>query len=361
MKGYSLSQIAQIIQQSLSLLSSESFWVRAEIASFSTRNGHAYFELVEKSASGQIAAKMRATCWSNTFPMLRAYFEQETGQSLQVGMNVLLECSVSFHPVYSLSLNIYSIDPTFTIGELARQRQETIKRLAQEGLMDLQKGLSLPTLPIRLAIISSEQAAGYGDFIDELSKGGYRFHCTLFTALMQGERAEQSIIDALRKVESQKEQYDAIILIRGGGATTDLGCFDSYLLSAACAECSLPILSGIGHTRDISIVDMVVYLPLKTPTAVADYLVERLQQQSERIHRLRLRLQKTAEMQILIRRHRIEMLRQRLIACSPERIYKMGYSLATINNKPLQSISQLSKGTTFQTHLSDGTIDSVVL
>lgn len=359
MTPYTLTQLTAFIDRSLAILSSQTFWVRAEIASLTRKSGHGYMELVEKAPNGQLAAKMRATCWSNLFPMLSAYFEQETGQSLQTGMQVLLEVEVSFHAVYSLSLNIRNIDPTFTVGDLARQRQETLRRLQEEGLMELQQQLTLPTLPMRLAVISSEQAAGYGDFMDELNQSGFAFRVQLFPALMQGERAEASLIDALQTIDCYAERFDAVVLIRGGGATTDLGCFDSYRLSAACARCRLPILSGIGHTRDVSIVDQVVYMPLKTPTAVASFLAERLQEQAERLQRLRLRLQKTAEMQILIRRHRIEMLRQRLAACSPERIYKMGYSLVTYNGKPLQSVNDLPIGQIFQTHLSDGTFDAI--
>ena len=359
MTPYTLSQLTAFIDQSLAVLSSQTFWLRAEIASMSVKNGHGYLELVEKAPDGRLAAKMRATCWSNLFPMLSAYFEQETGQRLQAGLQVLVEAEVSFHPVYSLSLNIVNIDPAFTVGDLARQRQETLRRLQQEGLTELQQQLTLPTLPLRLAVISSEQAAGYGDFMDELNRDGFAFRVQLFPALMQGERAEVSIIDALRTVEEYADRYDAVVLIRGGGATTDLGCFDSYPLAAACARCRLPILSGIGHTRDVSIVDQVVFMPLKTPTAVADFLVDRLQQQAERLQRLKLRLQKTAEIQILVRRHRIEMLRQRLAACSPERIYRMGYSLATYNGRPLRSVGDLPVGKTFETHLSDGTFSAV--
>ena len=354
MTSYSLSQLSGFISQSLAMLSAQTFWVRAEIASLTSRNGHGYFELVEKLPNGQLAAKMRATCWSNLFPMLRAYFEQETGQRLQVGMQVLLEVAIAYHPVYSLSLNIQSIDPTFTLGELARQRQETLRRLQQEGLMDKQQALTLPTLPIRLAVISSAEAAGYGDFIDQLQQSGFAFHAQLFHAIVQGDRAEKSIIEALHRIISDEQFYDAIILIRGGGATTDLGCFDSYALAAACANSPIPILTGIGHTKDVSVVDQVVFLPLKTPTAVAAFLVERLQSQQERLTRLRQRLAKTAEMQILIRRHRIDMLRQRLAACSPLRIYQMGYSLTTYQGKPLRSIKDLPKGQVFETHLSDG-------
>lgn len=360
MTTYSLSQLTAIIDQSLAMLRADTFWVSAEIASVTTRNGHGYMELVEKSPSGNLAAKMRATCWSNIFPMLRAYFEQETGQPLQAGMQVLLEVSIQFHAVYSLSLSVHNIDPTYTIGELARKKQLTLKRLAQEGLMDRQQQLHLPTLPLRLAVISSEQAAGYRDFVDELQQGHFAFRLRLFPALMQGDRAEASIVQALQLIGQQSDSFDAVVLIRGGGATTDLGCFDGYEVAAACALSPLPVLSGIGHTKDVSVTDQVVFMPLKTPTAVADYLLQLVQAQAERVERLRLRLQQTADKQVLIRRHKIEMLRHRLQLCSPERIFRMGYSLSTVDGRVLRSVGQVAKGQTIKTHLADGCLTSTV-
>ena len=361
MKQYSLTELAHIVQSALSFISADTFWVRAEIASLTQRNGHAYFELVEKSDTGMLAAKMRATCWSSLFPMLNAFFEQETGQSLRAGMQVLLEVEISYHAVYGMSLNIRTIDPKFTLGDLARQRQQTIRQLQQEGLWDLQQQHKLPTLTQRIAVISAAQAAGYDDFCHQLQQSGYRFQLTLIPAVMQGERAEKSLINALQQIAETADEYDVVVIIRGGGAVTDLGCFDSYPLAAACARCTLPILTGIGHTRDISIVDQVAFRALKTPTAVADFLINRFDNLLEQLTGLKQRLKHIGEKQILIRQHHILLLRQRLLACSPERIFSMGYSLTTCNGQIVRDIQNLQAGQTLVTHLQTGSLTSTIL
>ena len=358
MKNYSLSELAALVQDALAPLSESTFWVRAEIASLTTRGGHAYFELVEKATSGLQAAKMRATCWVNLYPMLAAFFLEETGQALQAGMQVLVETEVTFHAVYGISLNIRNIDPRFTLGDIARQRQETIRRLQKEGVFDMQQSLTLPLLTRRIAVISAQQAAGYDDFCQHLRQSGYRFSATLFPAVMQGDRAEQSILQALHCVLEKEQDFDAVVIIRGGGAVTDLGCFDSYLLSAACAQFPLPVITGIGHTRDVSVLDMVAHTALKTPTAVADFLISRFDRLMERIDSLRQRLRQCAEKQILVKRHRIEMLRQRLAACSPERIFNMGYSLTVADGHVVRSVADIKSGQTLTTHLKDGIVTS---
>ncbi len=359
MKNYSLSELASLIEEALSPMSDSTFWVRAEIASLTTRNGHAYFELAEKSASGMQAAKMRATCWANLYNMLSAYFAEETGQHLQAGMQILVEVEVSFHAVYGLSLNIRNIDPQFTLGDIARQKQDTIRRLQKEGVFDMQQSLSLPMLTHRIAVISARQAAGYDDFLNHIQQSAYNISVTLFPALMQGERAEQSILDALNNIMMREQDFDAVVIIRGGGAVTDLGCFDNYLLAAACAQFPLPIITGIGHTRNVSVLDMVAHTPLKTPTAVADFLINRFDRLMENIDSLRRRLKQCAEKQILVKKHRIEMLRQRLSACSPERIFNMGYSLTMAGGHVVRSIADIRHGQTITTHLKDGTVSSI--
>lgn len=362
MKQYSLSQLCNLIQDALSMELDSTYWVRAEIASLSVRGGHCYLELVEKAdTTGILSAKVRATCWSNVYRMLSAYFEDETGTTLHEGMQVLVEAEVSFHAVYGLSLNICNIDPTYTIGDLARQRAETIAQLQQDGVFELQKQLTLPTLIHRIAVISSDSAAGYQDFVNQLQAPHYTIHTTLFPAIMQGDQAERSIVSALCAINDVAEDFDAVVIIRGGGSTTDLSCFDSYQLASYCAQFPLPILSGIGHTKDVSVVDMVVYSALKTPTAVAAFIVERFDTARNLIADLRRRLQLTAERQILIRRHALELLRQRLTLCSPERIYQMGYSLVTVNGKVLESVNDVQHGQHITTHLKDGLIQSEVL
>lgn len=360
MISLSLSELSQQVEEALQAELETTYWVRAEIASLSQKSGHAYLDLIEKAPQGQLAAKFRATCWANVFGMLQPYFLTETGTELQAGMQILVEVEVEYHAVFGLSLNIINIDPSFTIGNLARKRQQTILRLQQEGVMDLQKSLETPTLPRRIAIISSDQAAGYEDFVHQLQQSGFAIMCTLFPATMQGETAPHSIITALQAIALEADHFDAVVIIRGGGANIDLSCFDDYDLCCHCAQFPLPIITGIGHTRDVSILDMVAHTCLKTPTAVATFLIDRFTFQQERLKQLRLRLRQTAERQILLRRHRIELLRQSLVMQSPERIYQKGYSLMTSNGRIVRSVNDVKSGQTVVTHLQDGHITSSV-
>lgn len=348
---YTLSELCAEIGEALNECLAPSYWVQAEISSLSERGGHMYLELIDGKT-----AKMRATCWSGTQEMLMAYFESETGQVLQAGMKVLVEAEVHYHPVYGLSLSIIGIDPAYTIGDIAQQRQRTIQQLEKDGLLDAQQLLPLPTLIRRIAVISSPNAAGYEDFKHQLDNSPYRFETQLFGATMQGEGAAKSIIAALEGISG----FDAVAIIRGGGATTDLSCFDNYELCAVCAQFDLPILSGIGHTRDVSILDLVAHEALKTPTAVAEWLIHRMDEQMAKVADLMLRLQRTAERQILIRRHRVELLEQRLATCNPERIYQRGYSLLTKNGKIIRSVNELLPGDKVTTHLADGSRDLTV-
>ena len=356
MKALKLSELCALIGAALDDSLAPSYWVQAEISSLSEKGGHLYLELVEDKK-----AKMRATCWAGNKELLMAYFESETGQRLQAGISILVEVEIQWHAVYGLSLSIVGIDPSYTIGTLARERQQTIKQLEADGLLDAQQLLPLPTLIRRIAVISSPSAAGYGDFQHQLENSGYAFVTRLYGATMQGEGAEKSIIAALEAIEEEADQWDAVAIIRGGGATTDLSCFDRYTLCAVCAQCSLPILSGIGHTRDVSVLDMVAHEALKTPTAVAEWLIHRLDDQMGRLADLLVRLKRTADRQILIRQHKVELLEQRLAACNPERIYNRGYSLLTKNGKVIRSVNDLQPGDTVTTHLADGNIKSTIL
>lgn len=380
MNRYTLSELCALIGEALDDCLAPSYWVQAEVSSYSEKGGHAYLELIDspKSTAGgskPISAKMRATCWAGTKELLMAYFEAETGQRLQAGMTVLVEVEVQWHAVYGLSLSIVNIDPSYTIGDMARQRQQTIAQLQADGLLEAQQLLPLPTLIRRIAVISSASAAGYEDFKHQLDNSGYRFETRLFGAVMQGEGAERSILAALEEISDSQTTsnnfkplqttsnngFDAVVIIRGGGASTDLSCFDSYTLCAVCAQYELPIISGIGHTRDVSVLDMVAHESLKTPTAVAEWLIHRMDVQQNRINDLLTRLQRTAERQILIRRHRVELLEQRLAACNPEQFYRKGYSLLTKNGKVIRSAGELKAGEIVTTHLADGTIQSAVL
>lgn len=360
MSTISLRELSDYISEVLAAECAETYWIRAEIASLSIRSGHGYFELVEKSAKGVLQAKARATCWSSLYGMLQAYFKEQTGLALQVGMQVLLEVEVNYHAVYGLSLNIVGIDPQYTIGDMQRQRELIIKRLQNEGVFDMQRSLVLPTLVRRIAIVSSEQAAGYEDFIHQLQASPYTFSTTLFPAVVQGEGAERSIVKALDAICERHDAYDVVVIIRGGGAVTDLGCFDNYEIAAHCAQFPLPVLTGIGHTKDVSITDMVVFMALKTPTAVATFLVERMSQQKEVIERLRQQLKMTAERQILIRKHQLQLLSQRIEMCNPERIYRMGYSLTFVDGKVLRRVADVRVGQVLTTYVHDGEIEAVV-
>ena len=382
MKSYSLAELCAQISDALDRSFPETYWVRCEIASLSEKSGHLYMDLVEKGQRGLFVARQRATCWNGRQQMLRAYFEQETGNRLQVGMQVLLEVEVRFHAVYGLSLDVQNIDPQYTLGDLARQRQETIARLQEEGIFDMQRMLSLPTLTRRLAVVSAGDAAGYGDFVHQLEESAYRFSPTLFPAAMQGDRAAQSIVSALDAIAAVEEEFDAVVIIRGGGASSDLTCFDDYTLAAHCAQFPLPILAGIGHTRDVSIVDMVAYQSLKTPTAVAAFLVERMDEQKARVEQWQQRLQQTALRQVLLRQHRVEqaeqrltnslrmvvlrqnnriaMLGQRIETVNPERIYRLGYSLLRKEGKVVKSAQGLHRGDLLSAELADGTITVTV-
>lgn len=383
MKQYSLSELCQNIEEVLAEEFASTYWVRAEVASLSVR-GHCYMELVEKASTKNIAAKVRATCWQQMYGILSPYFEAETGQKLSVGMQVLLEVEVSFHAVYGLSLNIVGIDPTFTLGDMARQRQETIQRLKDDGVMDMQSSLEIPSLPRRIAVISSADAAGYGDFCHQLenNSGGFQFRTQLFAAIMQGEQSAKSIIQSLQQIADEIDKWDIVVIVRGGGASTDLRNFDDYELASHCAQFPLPIIAGIGHTRDISIVDMVVHSSVKTPTAAAEWLINEMQQQADRIAELYTRLQRAIQHTINQQHIRIEQLQQALQFTSkkhlyqlrsqlemwqktielhsPERIYRMGYSLTTVDGKVVKSIHDVKAGQQLQTHTADGTITSVV-
>ncbi len=383
MQTYSLKELCEWIQDVMESDLPDRYWVRAEIASMSVR-GHCYMELIEKADNGILAAKVRATCWSNMYGLLSAYFTQETGESLHVGLQVLLEVSVEFHSVYGLSLNVWNIDPTYTIGDLAKQRQATINKLQLDGVMELQQALELPSLVRRIAVVSSSEAAGYGDFCDQLKNNrfGFDFQVQLYPAVMQGDTASRSIVNALSAIADQEEEWDVVVIIRGGGASTDLSCFDDYELASHCAQFPLPIIAGVGHTRDVSVVDMVVYSSVKTPTAAAEWLIDRVAVQVERVGELQLRLQKAVQGKIARERNRVLVMEQRMINAvrrmvvreegklnlwrktidlhSPERIFKMGYSLTMAKGKIVRSSKDVHEGDVVETYLQDGMIQSVV-
>jgi exodeoxyribonuclease VII large subunit len=254
----------------------QQIWVVAEIASLNMNqsSGHCYLELVEKTEKS-VVAKMRANIWSFKLQNILNKFFQVTGSALQAGMKTLLLAEVQYHPLYGISLNVIGIDPSYSLGDLARRKKEVEERLVKEGLIDKNKALEFPLVPQRIALISSETAAGYEDFMNQLQNNVYGYHIDVktFQALMQGDKTASSIISALQKIEAKAAQFDIIVIVRGGGSTVELSAFDDYELAKAIANCSLPVVTGIGHERDESIADMVAHQKLKTPTAVAEYIL----------------------------------------------------------------------------------------
>ena len=255
-------------------------WVSAEIAELKVNySGHCYLELVEKGGdNGVPLAQSRAVIWRSVYPRVAAYFEAETGRKLAPGIRILARVTVNYHELYGFSLQITDIDPAYTLGDMERQRQQTIARLQREGVWEMNRETELPPVVQRIAVVSSAHAAGYQDFCQELAKSPYAFRTELFDAFMQGDAAEESIIAALCAVAERSEEFDAVVLIRGGGSASDLNCFNAYRLCAYIAQFPLPILTGIGHDKDTSVADMVAHTALKTPTAVAGWLVDRAAQ-----------------------------------------------------------------------------------
>ena len=279
-ESISLKDLLLSVRQELYQTFDRAYWIRAEISEIrENANGHCYLELVEKDSSGKlIVAKTKAAIWADTYRLLKPYFREETGQALGVGLKVLVEVTVNFHEVYGFSCVIRDIDPAFTLGDLARKRQETIHKLKEDGIWEMNKSLEFSEPVNRIAVISSASAAGYGDFQDQIqsNKRGYKFYVKLFPAIMQGEGAAASIIEVLDTIYTYSDFFDAVVIIRGGGATTDMLAFDEYDLAAHCAQFPLPVITGIGHDRDESIVDMVAHTRCKTPTAVAAFLIDKM-------------------------------------------------------------------------------------
>jgi len=274
----SLTELQLIIRDSLYLTLPEAYWVIAEISELKENYaGHCYLELIEKHPDEKnVRARVKAIIWSNRYRFLRAFFENSTGESLREGLKILIKIKVEYHELYGLSLIISDIDPAFTIGEMAMKRQLVIKKLEQEGVFSMNKELDFPIVPQRIAIISSKNAAGYSDFINHLrgNSVGYVFYSALIETSMQGTETEQGVISALDKIALNAHLFDLTVIIRGGGSQTDLSWFDNYNIAYHVTQFPLPVITGIGHDKDISVTDMVAYRSLKTPTAVADFLID---------------------------------------------------------------------------------------
>ncbi len=272
-----LSELQSRVKSSLEETFQGPIWVIAEISEMTVnRSGHCYLDLVEtEQGSDRVVARCRATIWSYTFRMLKPYFETTTGQVFTEGLKVLLQAKVEYHEVYGFSLNVRDIDPVYTLGDMARQRREILRRLEEDGVLEMNKELELPLVPQRIAVISSPTAAGLQDFLDQLHNNPHQFifYTKLFPAVMQGNEAPRSIMDALGQIYQYEDLFDAVVVIRGGGAQLDLACFDQYDLASHVAQFPLPVITGIGHDKDDTVVDMVAHTRMKTPTAVAEFLI----------------------------------------------------------------------------------------
>ena len=359
-------------------------WVSAEVADIKINaSGHCYIELIEKNEkTGATEAQARATIWRSQVMSTVGRFEHETGQRLTKGMKILFKATVQHHAVYGLSLQIQQIDSLHTLGDMERRRQMTIEQLQKEGVWDLNRSQQMPLVVQRVAVISSATAAGYQDFMKELGRSAYRIETELFEAIMQGEKCDESIVAALYTVAERKEEFDAVAIIRGGGSTSDLECYNSYLLAFAVTQFPLPVLTGIGHDKDTSVTDMVAHTPLKTPTAVAAWIDQKAADFDgaleycaitlrdicrQSTHSAALRLENfSAEVRHLVERalqgeaQRLDGLQQLVENFAPERIFRLGYAIARKEGKALASVEGVEVGDTIDISLADGDINAVI-
>jgi exodeoxyribonuclease VII large subunit len=322
MSPLSISQLTEQIRLTLENELEPVYWVVGELADFrQAPQGHVYFELVEKQGN-QVQAKIRANLWQFTYRSVAAKFESVTGTSLKNGMKVLAQVAVSYHPVYGLSVNVKDIDPSFSLGERARLRQETIDRLTREGIIRLNARFELPPVIQRIAVISSATAAGYGDFVNQIdhNPSGYQVVHRLFNSLMQGNEAVANLLLALDRVKAEAAGFDAVILIRGGGAQLDLDCFDDYRLGAAIANFPIPVITGIGHERDETVADLVAHTRLKTPTAVAEFLLSGFREFEENLALILTRLDRATRQQLREEDTKIHQLELRTRSLSGNRL-----------------------------------------
>jgi len=403
-----LSQLNANIGREMKSAFPATYWVMAETSDVRINNRHCYLELIEKNPSGNgLIAKARAYIWANTFEMLKPYFEQMTGQDFTSGLKILINVSVEFHSVYGYGLNVCDIDPAYTLGDLQARRQAILRQLEEEGILTLNKELEMPCLPQRIAVISSATAAGYEDFCRHLTdnRQAYVFYPKLFPAMMQGEQTDASIISALDKIFKYKDCFDVVVIIRGGGATSDLSAFDSYELAANCAQFPLPVITGIGHERDDTVLDFISFHRAKTPTAVADFLIEQMEETSSELfdcqenirenalavmdncserlkilaahlplyarnllegnrallEMLRLKIRSNASAFILTQESKLKEKESFFRFSSPDYILAKGYSITLKNGKAVKSSKELSQGDSIKTIFAEGKIDSRVI
>ena len=383
---YSLLELNSMVRGAIDAVLTDEYWVQAELSECYERGGHCYLELIQKSElSNTPVAKARAVIWANVWLVLRRMFEDTTGQKLAKGMKVLIKVIPNFHVAYGFSWQVVDINPTFTMGDLVMRKQDILRKLQDEGILDLNKTLSLPYFCQRIAVVSSPSAAGYGDFCNQIENNsfGFRFHIELFQATMQGENVEKTVIAALDKIFLHHESFDCVVIIRGGGAVSDLTGFDTYNLAVNVANFPLPVITGIGHERDDTILDIVSHTKVKTPTAAAEFLIQHLAaldgfleqsktailriaknrsaSEKQRLALLSQRLTQSHMLYLERQKHRIEIIQQKLDALNPELLLKRGYSITTLNGQIIKDVGQVKKNMEIETLLRDGKIKSIVI
>lgn len=347
MEPITLYELNELVKETLELGMPDTYWVQAELSEVRVNSGHCYVEFVQKDRrSNSLVAKARGVIWRNVYAALKPYFEQTTGQLFTAGIKVQVEVSVSFHELYGYSLTVTDIDPSYTMGDMARKRQEILRQLQEEGVLELNKELEMPMLPQRIAVISSATAAGYGDFSNQLSNNarGFYFHTELFPAIMQGDGVEQSILQALDDIYAREQEFDVVVIIRGGGATSDLTGFDTYNLAAAVAQFPLPVITGIGHERDDTVIDMVSHTRVKTPTAAAEFLIGRMQEAADELAFLAQRLNKGVSLLIYESKESLLRLQTRIPAKAMQRVADGKLYLQNAKHRILQgAMTQVSR------------------
>ena len=331
----SLYQLLNETRTALKSAMNGPYWILAEISELKVNySGHCYLELIDKDEkSDTIRAKVRATIWSGTYRMLQPYFETTAGIDLAPGIRIMVLVTVELHELYGFSLNITDIEPSYTLGEAARQKQEIIDRLVSEGVFEMNKTLLFPDIPKRIAVISSETAAGFEDFMHQMNENiyGYVFHIKLFMAVMQGDETERSIISALEQVYAREDQFDVVVIIRGGGSQAELSSFNNYWVASHICQFPLPVLTGIGHERDETIADMVAHSKLKTPTAVAEYLISKFREADEKITELTDNLADDINERLDFERNRLERLILTFKPSISEKLKKHASGLRSFN------------------------------
>lgn len=380
-----LFELQTRLKEGVESLFPKRIWLRAEVSAVKARpGGHCYLELSQSDDKGLIA-KCQAVIWSSKYRFISPYFESVTGSPLQEGMSLLVEVQPSYSQLYGLSLVVNDIDPEFSLGVKELERQKTISRLQKEGLMDMQKGLSLPFLPGRFAVISAEDAAGYRDFMKHVGGNpyGFRFDIDLYPALMQGAGAPASMIEALDAVLESGVRYDAVLVMRGGGSKLDLACYDDYSLAAVIAQYPIPVLTAVGHDQDYHVCDMVAYEFLKTPTALADYILDIYSSEDERLlscltriglavsdrlyreeallDSLAARVRGSFSLKIAALEAGLQVLQARIEGADPRRIIERGYALALDSEgRVMKGVSGVRRGDKLVVAFADGRIEGTV-